>query len=66
MTPPVLGSLWIRSPAANLGAALVGWILTQVLLLQMYHVLQLVYGMLGAALILLALHSATRSYLSSR
>lgn len=57
---------WAWWAAVGLGIALVGWILTQVLLLRMYHVLQLIYGVLGAALILLAVHPTTRSSLGSR
>ena len=55
---------WAWWPAVSLGVALVGWILTQVLLLRMYHLLQHIYGVLGVELILLAIHPATRSYRS--
>lgn len=54
---------WAWWTAIGLGFALVGWIVTQVLLLRMYHVLQLIYGTLGFLLILLAVLPTTRSHL---
>ncbi|MFP8957550.1 hypothetical protein ACLI4Y_12535 [Natrialbaceae archaeon A-CW3] len=52
---------WAWWAAVGLGIALVGWITTQVLLLQMYHILQFVYGALGATLVALAVHPSTRT-----
>ena len=54
---------WAWWAAVSLGVALVGWIVTQVLLLRMYHALQLIYGTLGVVLILLAVRPSTRSHL---
>lgn len=54
---------WAWWAAVGLGVALVGWIVTQALLLRIYHVLQLIYGALGVVLILLAVLPSTRSHL---
>ena len=54
---------WAWWAAVGLGVALVGWIVTQALLLRIYHVLQIIYGALGVVLILLAVLPSTRSHL---
>lgn len=54
---------WAWWATVGLGIALVGWIITQVVLLRTYHVLQFIYGVLGVALIVLAVTPATRSQL---
>lgn len=56
-------SKWSWIAAVGLGVALVGWIGAQILLLQMYHVLQLIYGLLGVAFLVLSFHPSTRQEL---
>ena len=53
--------LWALSATIGLGTALIGWIVTQVILLQEFHVLQVIYGLLGLVLLGLSLHPDTRS-----
>jgi hypothetical protein len=53
---------WARTGTIALGVALVGWIVTQILLIQLLHVLHAIYGGLGVALIGLALHPSMRTY----
>lgn len=52
---------WGWWAAIGLGIALVGWISTQVVLLQMNHVLQVIYRVLGVVLVFLATLPSTRS-----
>ena len=53
---------WGRWGTIVLGVALVGWIVTQILLIQLVHVLHAIYGGLGVALIGLSLLPSTREY----
>lgn len=52
---------WAWPAATLLGVALVAWITTQVALLRMFHVLQVIYGLLGLALLALALVPSVRA-----
>lgn len=52
---------WAWWGALALGVALVGWIVTQILLLRMYHVLQAIYGGLGLVLLALAVLPSVRA-----
>lgn len=56
---------WARIAAVGLGVAQVGWILAQVALLRKVHVLQAIYGGLGAALAWLATRPSVRTYLGA-
>lgn len=54
---------WAWGIAIGLAIALIGWVTTQVLLLRMYHILQLIYGGLGITLLGLALLPSVRAHL---
>jgi uncharacterized BrkB/YihY/UPF0761 family membrane protein len=54
---------WGWWAAIGLGVALVGWIVTQMLLIQMVHALHAIYGGLGILLVGLASRPSMREYL---
>jgi hypothetical protein len=61
---PLWRSAWARYGTVGLGVALVGWIVTQIALIGLFHVLHFVYGGLGLVLVVLAVAPSAREYLS--
>ena len=53
---------WAWYAAVALGGALVVWIIVQLFLIQLFHVLHLIYGALGVALVALSLLPSVRTY----
>jgi uncharacterized BrkB/YihY/UPF0761 family membrane protein len=54
---------WALTAAVGLGVALVGWLVVQMVLIQMFHPFHVIYGGLGVALVLLATRPSMREYL---